>query len=229
MSADARQRDDVRATDLTTLSEVAGAFVRRRSPQVLLFGAVLVVAVRLAVGGWGLIDLAVIVATLVLTGPVEWFLHLVLLHAPEESFRMRRLGTGTGHREHHLDPSHVGWLLLAGTDALLFQLLIAAFTAVWVVPVALLVGSPVLSTWFTGVMASWLVLLHYEWVHLLVHTRHRSRNRMYRRLTTNHRLHHFRNEHHWLGVTSNLGDRLLGTLPASKSEVPLSDTARSLG
>ena len=28
-------------------------------------------------------------------------------------------------------------------------------------------------------------------------------------------VHHFRNEDHWLGVTSNLGDRIMRTLPKS--------------
>ncbi len=228
MTTQTRQADDARATDLTNLHEIASCFVRHRSPQILLVGAAAIVAVRILVGAWTVVDLVVIAATIVLTGPVEWVLHLFLLHAPDESFRMRRLGTGTGHREHHLDPSHVGWLLLAGSDAFAFQLMIAASTALWLPGLLWLLGLPVLGPFVTGVMASWLVLLHYEWVHLLVHTRHRSRNRYYRRLTTNHRLHHFRNEHHWLGVTSNLGDRLLRTYPASKSDVPLSDTARSL-
>ena len=76
---------------------------------------------------------------------------------------------------------------------------------------------------------AYLSLAHYEWVHLMVHTRYRPKTRFYRRLATNHRLHHYRNEKYWLGVTSNLGDRLLGTYPAEKSDVPLSDTARTLG
>ena len=33
---------------------------------------------------------------------------------------------------------------------------------------------------------------------------------------------------HWLGVTTNLGDRLLGTHPRAKTDVPLSATARTL-
>ena len=228
MTTSTRRDDDARATDLTTLSDVLACFVRHRSPQILLAGATAVLVVRLMIGEWSVADLVVVALTIVLTGPVEWVLHLLLLHAPADSFRMRRLGTGVGHREHHLDPSHVGWLLLAGRDAATFQLMIAGFTAAWLLPGLWLLGLPLLAPWVTGVAASWLVLLHYEWVHLLVHTRYRARNRYYRRLTTNHRLHHFRNEHHWLGVTSNLGDRLLGTYPASKSDVPLSDTARSL-
>ena len=43
----------------------------------------------------------------------------------------------------------------------------------------------------------------------------------------NHRLHHFKNEHYWMGVTMHLGDRVLGTL-ASPKEVPTSPTCRDL-
>jgi sterol desaturase/sphingolipid hydroxylase (fatty acid hydroxylase superfamily) len=43
-----------------------------------------------------------------------------------------------------------------------------------------------------------------------------------------HRLHHFRNEHYWFGVTMHLGDRVLRTYPA-KDAVPPSATARTLG
>ena len=73
-----------------------------------------------------------------------------------------------------------------------------------------------------------LALGHYEWVHLIVHTRYRPKGRYYRRLARNHRLHHFRNENYWLGITSNSGDRLLNTLPKHTTDVPLSDTARTL-
>jgi sterol desaturase/sphingolipid hydroxylase (fatty acid hydroxylase superfamily) len=81
----------------------------------------------------------------------------------------------------------------------------------------------------TVVFAGLVALLHYEWVHLLVHSRYRPRSRYYSRLAKNHRLHHFRNESYWLGVTIDTGDRLARTLPADRSAVPLSETARTLG
>ena len=79
MTTPTRQDDDAKATDLTTLREVAACFVQHRSPRILLFGATAIVAVRLLVGDFTAIDAAVVVLTIVLTGPVEWFLHLFLL------------------------------------------------------------------------------------------------------------------------------------------------------
>lgn len=42
-----------------------------------------------------------------------------------------------------------------------------------------------------------------------------------------HRLHHYKNEEYWYGVSLHLADRLLGTLPSADS-VPRSPTARDL-
>ena len=43
-----------------------------------------------------------------------------------------------------------------------------------------------------------------------------------------HRLHHFRNERYWFGVTMHLADHVLSTYPG-KLDVELSPTARTLG
>ncbi|MGI9643945.1 MAG: sterol desaturase family protein [Ilumatobacteraceae bacterium] len=155
------------------------------------------------------------------------------MHAPEDAWTSRRLGTGSGHRQHHLDPPAVEWLLLRGVDAAVFAMLIAIGTAAWALPFAALFGVAVsgqglLAAYLTALLAALLALGHYEWTHLLVHTPYRARTRYYRRLARNHRRHHYRNEDYWLGVTSNLGDRIMRTYPADKSDVPLSDTARTL-
>ena len=61
----------------------------------------------------------------------------------------------------------------------------------------------------TGIVAHLALTLHYEWVHFLVHTRYQPTLAYYQRLWRNHRLHHFKNEHYWMGVTMTSGDRLL--------------------
>lgn len=217
-----------RADELSSISEVFRVFVAFGSPRAIALALVLVGAGRLASGGFGWFDLILLVIVAAISGPAEWLIHISLLHAPADSIRMTKLKTGTGHREHHLDPHDVGWALLSWVDAVVFTLLLAAFSAVWSIPLAALVGVPLMPAWMTAVFGSVVALAHYEWTHLLIHTRYRPKTSVYRRLAQNHRLHHFRNERYWLGVTSNLGDRLLQTLPADKSDVPLSDTARNL-
>ncbi len=219
---------DERSDELRTVGEVFRTYAGHRSPQVIWAGVAVVAMVRLLVGTVGWVDAVVVGTTVLMTGVVEWFLHLFLLHAPTDSKRMTKFGTGSGHREHHLDPTNVGWLMLGPSDAFVFLLMLMAWTAAWSLPLVLLLGAPLLATYLTALLAAYVTLAHYEWTHLLVHTRYRPKSRYYKRLAANHRLHHYRNEHYWLGITSNLGDRLLRTLPDDKSDVPLSDTARTL-
>lgn len=225
------QRDrgtNARADELSTLREVVHTYVTHRSPQIIGVGVAVVVLLRILAGGYHWADAVVVAATMVMTGLVEWVLHLFLLHAPEDSIRMTKYQTGAGHREHHLDPPNVGWLMLAPQDAALFLGMLAVWTAAWSLPIAWISGASLVGVYLSALLASFVTLAHYEWTHLLVHCRYRPKFRYYKRLAANHRMHHYRNEHHWLGVTSNMGDRMLGTLPASKSDVPLSDTARTL-
>jgi sterol desaturase/sphingolipid hydroxylase (fatty acid hydroxylase superfamily) len=67
----------------------------------------------------------------------------------------------------------------------------------------------------------------YEWTHFLIHTAYRPRSRYYRSIRRGHRLHHFKNEHYWHGITNTVSDRVLGTAPDQRA-VPKSATARTL-
>jgi hypothetical protein len=219
----------IRSDELTTKREVFGVFRRTGSAGVLAALVVALGLLRVLLGGpLGRGDLIALVATLALTGPVEWIIHLYLLHASPDAWVSRKLGTGAGHRRHHLDPPDVDYLLLRGVDAAVNATVLGVVTAMWSVPLMWLTGSSIVGGFLTGWTLAALGLLHYEWVHLLVHTRYRPRTGYYRTLERRHRLHHFRNEHYWLGVTSNTGDRLFRTLPERKTDVPLSETARTL-
>lgn len=219
----------VRSDDLSTKHEIFSVFRRTGSAGVLAIVVVALALARVWLGGpIGRGDLIALGATIALTGPVEWIIHLYLLHAPADAWVSRKLGTGAGHRRHHLDPPDVDYLLLRGVDAAINAAALGAITAMWSVPLMWLTGSSVVGGFLTGWTLATLGLLHYEWVHLLVHTRYRPRTRYYRTLERRHRLHHFRNERYWLGVTSNTGDRLFRTLPRDRSDVPLSPTARTL-
>ncbi len=226
-------RGGLRSNEFATKREVARVFLGQGSPRVIAVVALGLLVARPLAGDASWADLVVLATTALLVGPVEWFIHRYLLHAPSDAWTSRRLGTGSGHREHHLDPPAVEWLLLRGIDAAVFAVLIAIGTAAWSIPAVAVVGLVVpgqglLAPYLTAVLAAVLALGHYEWTHLLVHTRYRPRTRYYRRLARNHRRHHYRNEEYWLGVTSNLGDRLMRTYPADATDVPISATARTL-
>ena len=74
---------------------------------------------------------------------------------------------------------------------------------------------------------SFSLLMLYEWTHFLIHSPYRPQSAAYRYVWRAHRLHHFKNENYWFGVTVHLADHVLGTFP-EKSAVPTSPTCRTL-
>ncbi len=218
-----------RSSELATKRDAGRAFVASGSARVLLPVVAILVGLRLVVGNWGTSDAVVALAVVAVTGFVEWFIHLYVLHAAADAWTSRRLGTGSGHRQHHLDPPDLQWLLLPPVDAAIFVVVLGTWSAAWAAPLTWAIGGDVAASTVTAIALAAIGIAHYEWTHLLSHTTYRPKSRYYARLARNHRFHHYRNERFWLGVTSNLGDRVLGTLPADRSDVPLSDTARTLG
>jgi len=208
------RNDRGRAGQLSTKKQLLARFIASPSPRLILAVAAAMLAARVLIGSWGVGDLAVLVATVFLTGFVEWTIHRFFLHAPGSSRRMQVLKTGVGHREHHRDPQSIQWLLLTSGDAARFLVVFAVFTMVWSLPLLLVVGRPLFGGLVSAYLLAAIALANYEWTHLLIHSRYRPRTARYRRLAANHRVHHYRGEDMCFGVTSNLGDRVLGTLPS---------------
>jgi len=203
-----------------TLKDAFAYFVTQASPRIILSLAAVSVTARLLLGGWQWRDL-VIPAVVVAVWPfVEWLIHVFILHArptgPTKVLFNSR--TAVKHRAHHRQPFHLPILFFpAHTFVFLVPALVAAFF--------LTLPAPQAATAFASCM---VMLLRYEWVHFLTHTRYVPKGRWYRSLWRNHRLHHCKNEHYWMGVSTTLGDKVLGTSPAPNG-VPTSPTCRSLG
>jgi hypothetical protein len=166
-------------------------------------------------------DAAVVAAFLAVEPLIEWLVHSWVLHARPWRVlgRTVELSATRGHRRHHENPLDLdlvfvpGWVLVwfaPAAAALLFLALRPAHLAATALA--------------TGASA----LLAYEWTHYLIHTGYRPRHRYYRHLWRHHRLHHYRNEGYWFGVTTAFGDVLLGTCPRG-ADVAVSTTARTLG
>jgi hypothetical protein len=212
-----------------SLRYCARAFWRQPSPPYLLGAVLLALGLRIAQGAWSWRD-AVMAASLVAATPfVEWLIHVYLLHsAPFELFGRRvEMLTSREHRAHHEAPGVLDGVLLPVYGVLVFLPLIALVDWAMSFPISLLLGGPRLAYATTGVVTAFTILAAYEWTHFLIHTPYRPKRAYYRAIWRNHRLHHFKNEHYWFGVTSTLGDRVIGTLPDQR-EVSRSDTARSL-
>lgn len=216
--------------ELKTLGAVWRDFRARRSPRLLALGIALALAARLAAGepGWG--D-AVAAATMLAIYPFgEWAIHVHLLHLPPVRWRGRRveLVTARAHRQHHEAPSRMGLILLGPLEVLaLLGLAVPLVVGLGAAGVALVAGSPPLGPLLTALVTGYVLVGVYEWCHFVIHSAHRPRTRFFRAVWRAHRLHHYKNEHYWHGITSTVADRVMGTAP-NQREVPRSATARTL-
>jgi len=204
-----------------TLRAAVAQFVTFPSPRVLLPATAVAIATRVAVGRWRWRDLGLAGGILAAEPFTEWLIHVGILH-----LRPRRIGgrlidplASRKHRAHHQDPRDLD---------LVFVPMPIVKAALPVAVVGWAVGERRLGTALTGIATSFAMLTTYEWIHYLIHTPYKPRHTPYRKLWRAHRLHHFRNEHYWFGVTMHLGDRVLRTYP-ERDAVPASPTARTLG
>jgi sterol desaturase/sphingolipid hydroxylase (fatty acid hydroxylase superfamily) len=204
-------------------------FLRQPSPPYLIGAGLLALGLRLAQGSWSWRDLVLAAGLVAVTPFVEWLIHVYLLHAPPLELRGRRVEmlTAREHRAHHESPAVLAGVLLPVYGVLVFLAMIAAVNWLLSFPIALLLGGPRLAYATTAVLVSYSILAAYEWTHFLIHAPYKPRGRYFKAIWRNHRLHHFKNERYWFGVTSTIGDRVIGTLPDQRA-VPRSATARSL-
>jgi hypothetical protein len=205
-------------------------FVRRRTPPLLIAAIVGAIALRIALGHYDWRDVVVAAGVVGLTPLAEWAIHVYLLHAKPIRLRGQRhdLLAAREHRAHHLAPAVLDGVLIPRYAVLIFIPQIAL--TVWLLsfPIHLVLGGDRLAHAATGLIVSYVILAAYEWCHFLIHTPYRPRGRYYRSIWRGHRLHHYKNEHYWFGVTSTVGDHLLHTAP-DQSTVEKTGTARTLG
>jgi hypothetical protein len=212
---------DAQIVEASTLRTELRTFARHPSPRFIAAVLAVVVAGRVIVGGWAWADLLVAAVILGLEPFTEWVIHVFVLHAKPKRVLGRDvdLFVARKHRRHHADPRDVDLVFVP------MQVIGPGLIAVVALVVLL---APDRGLGLTGLVTGVGMLLTYEWTHYLIHTRYRPRGRYYRSIHRAHRLHHFRNERYWFGVTINVGDHVLGTFPA-KDAVPVSPTARTLG
>jgi hypothetical protein len=220
----------MQSREVTSLAAARREFVRKESPWVISAGVLAVGVVRALLGDPGWRD-AVAVAAMVAVYPFgEWAIHVYLLHAKPLQIRGRKLETvaARAHRAHHGDPNDLDMVLLYWWQAAFLMLVAVPFTiAAGALLVTVLAGPVPLGAMVSAAIAGYCMVFVYEWTHFLIHTAYRPRSGAYRKIWRNHRLHHFKNEHFWHGITNNVSDRLLGTNPEAR-EVPKSKTARTL-
>jgi hypothetical protein len=218
-----RQTDGMTLADSTsprTIAEALPVFIRHGSPFILAVSLMLSLAVRFAIAGWSLLDLVPALAVFLFWPIQEWLIHVHILHFKPFSVRGRTIDfrVPRKHREHHRQPWNYEILFIPMHS---FVYSLPALVIIWTVL------TPSAGLAWTAISVHLALALHYEWIHFLIHTRVQPRLAFYQRLWRNHRLHHFKNERFWYGVTRLEADRLLGTSPVA-NDVPLSRTCRNL-
>lgn len=215
---------------MQTIAAARREFLRERSPRILFAGVAIALAVRLAAGGWSWRDLVAVALMVPVYALGEWAIHVHLLHL--KPFRWRggevELITAKGHRQHHEDPNNLNLIVLGIVESLVLYLVAVPLVVVTgCLLIGLGFGTVPLPAALTAGLTAYVLILAYEWVHFLIHTGVRPRSRYYRAIWRGHRLHHFKNERYWHGITNTVSDRVLGTAPDQRT-VPRSPTARTL-
>lgn len=216
--------------DVKTLAAARREFARKRSPWMILGAFALLAIARVVVGAFSWRDGVAVVAMLVVYPFAEWAIHVYLLHMRPVRIAGRTIEppAARDHREHHEQPNDLSIILLAPKElAQLLFLAVPVVVGIGALVVGLIAGPVPLGAALSAALAGYAAIFVYEWTHFLIHTAHRPRSRYYRAIWRNHRLHHFKNEHYWHGITNNVSDRVLGTNPGAR-DVPKSATARTL-
>lgn len=203
------------------LAAAARIFVATFSAKVLIPVVAITAALRIALGGWRWWDLGIAAIILGAQPFTEWVIHVTVLHLKPIRVGHRLIDPllSRRHRQHHADPKVLG-LVLVPRQVIVASVL-ANVAVYWLI-------TPSWRLALTGLLVSYSMLLAYEWIHFLIHSSYRPRGRYFSYVHRAHRLHHFRNEKYWFGVTVHFADHVLRTFPG-KDEVPVSPTAFTLG
>ena len=201
-------------------------FIRETPPRVLLLASALLLGTRLASatftdwGALGIWDLVVLVALALLHPFVEWCIHVYVLHWRPRNWLGLNIDFPAAryHRAHHVDPWDLRFVAMP---------LSAMFTGGALLLALGWATLPTLGALHSVMLMAACLALTYEWCHFLTHTSYRPKGWAYKRIYRFHRLHHFKNEKYWMGVTRHLADYVLGTMKDA-GEVESSKTAKDL-
>lgn len=217
--------------DLTTLGSCWREFIRHFSGWAVMTAIGVVLVLRIAVGNFTWRDLLAPVILIAAQPFVEWFIHRYLLHLKPFTVGGKSIDiyAARAHRRHHKSPADLDRVLLHASEITGSMVLIALTAApITAGIITVLTNGDFWPLYLSALLFSYIGLLRYEWSHFLIHTPYIPKTRFFRSIWRSHRLHHFKHEDYWMGVSSNLSDRVLGTYP-DQSKVKKSPTARTLG
>lgn len=192
-------------------------FWGRLSPWILVATLGVMGVLRWREGPLSWVDLAIALAAWATFPITEWMIHIYMLHyRPRRIFgRVVDFHLPRTHRWHHADPWNLQWVFV---PLHIYPLVLPTLAGLY------LLAGPWRGGYLTLCLMYLLLGLHYEWTHYLTHINWCPPWGYYQRRVLAHRLHHFRNENHWWGVSMGLGDRLFGTAPDARATMPSGTT-----
>jgi len=203
------------------LRDAFGIFTRCLNARLIAVALVAAIGVRIGLGDWQWGDLVVASVILALEPFTEWAIHTTVLHLRPFTIGRRTFDPilSRRHRLHHQDPKLIKHVLVP--QGVVLRLLLFSVPLYWLV-------TPTWREALTAMVTAYAMLLTYEWTHFLIHSAYTPRSWYYRYIWRAHRLHHFKNEKYWFGVTVHVADHVLRTFPR-RDAVETSSTARTLG
>lgn len=187
---------------LRRFSELNGFFLTRGGPAVGILFLVGAIIGQFVLGG-SYITLIAIIASLALRSIVEWCLHKYLWHL--KGFKLMGVFLYNPiyrmHLLHHRNPGDISGFLFGPAAVVVFS--ISLFGA----------GSLIFDLFagFTMVMAGLIMLLFYEWFHLLAHSDIMPKSQWLRKIVVRHRFHHSTDAHKCYCVSQIWADCLMST------------------
>ncbi|SNB60632.1 Fatty acid hydroxylase superfamily protein [Arboricoccus pini] len=207
--------------DKMSLKELVRAFFTHYAILVYIVLAVvsILLSYRFLLSWWQ--PVVGLVATAIVYPFAEYVLHRFVLHA---RFMYKTEMTAPVwkriHYDHHQNPHDMS-VLFGALYTTLPALIGISFPIGW-----LLAG---LSGAFAAIAAAMIAFTFYEFIHCMQHLPYTPKNNFLRSIKKRHLAHHFHSEQGNFGITSNLWDRILGTIYESQRDVPRSPTTFNLG
>jgi len=154
--------------------------------------------------GISAVDISIVLVMFFTRSYVEWFFHRYVWHA--RSLKIGRYffqnPIAVMHARHHQNPCDITGLLFGGKGVFL------AFLAI-IFSSYMVIGDIGIS--MSLAIGFMIILLTYEWFHVLCHSSMAPRLSLLSKIIENHRVHHDENPRVCFSVSSLMADKLLGT------------------
>lgn len=187
-----------------TFSQALLVTMRHSGPFMMFIFLVIALFFRLYLGEFTWFDVLFPLISIYSLGFIEWALHYYIWHENPLPIIGKTLKTPLSrmHRLHHDYPDDLNTLFFG------WKAVVVATTFIWGMSAIIFEN---IEFMLTIIFSFSLVLFLHEYAHFVAHTNVNPKSLWLKKIITNHRLHHFKDETKWMGVSSTIPDKLFGT------------------